>query len=98
MPLGSSSDAPVIRPGPSTANSRGLLGPTVALGARPAACATLRDRFFLDVATSNPPGGISCPATRQGDEMFCALRDYLEQRPAGAPSVAPERRYLTATI
>src|ERR1700686_399892 len=33
MPLGSSSAAPVISPGPSTRHKRGLLGPTTALGA-----------------------------------------------------------------
>src|ERR1700761_7507276 len=32
MPLGSSSEAPVIRPGPRTPSSRGLVGSTTGLG------------------------------------------------------------------
>jgi hypothetical protein len=38
MPLGSSSEAPVIRPGSRTPSNRGLAGSTTGLGPRSAAC------------------------------------------------------------
>src|ERR1700676_3005493 len=100
MPLGSSSAAPVISPGPSTRHNRGLLGPITALGAAEGSLLS-KQIYFLVSVSQDDPSPISAPIDLSASTCWQTILKQAIMGPAsktpGIPHSHPHTNSHTKT-